>query len=294
MKSSPSPLQTCALGIRRGPSPLRIPRSKSWEGLGILLQKGSQESLDLSSVAVEPMIKAVFLDFYGTLVRFHPPAEVIQTEACAAEGLTMLAEELARAYPVADAYMAQENARSLVWGRAEPERKAFFAEYERRLLEAAGRPVTLEVAARVWHRVQATPRDLALYEDSLPAVEEIHGAGLITGIISNMERDMASLVDRVGLGGHVDHMVGSYEVGVGKPHAPIFEAALAKAGVPPEQAIHVGDQYDSDVVGAQGAGMHALLLDREGSATPPPGTPVVTTLRQVLSYVRSELHLAPS
>ena len=38
--------------------------------------------------------------------------------------------------------------------------------------------------------------------------------------------------------------------------------ALKKAGVAPIEAMHVGDQYEMDTVGALGVGMKAVLLDR--------------------------------
>ena len=240
------------------------------------------------------MIKAVFLDFYGTLVRFDPPAEAIQAQACAAEGLTIATEAVARAYPSADAYMAQENARSLVSKRPPLERDAFFTEYERRLLAAAGLAVSASVAAKVWQRVSEADKRLALYEDALPALDGLRGAGLVTGIISNIGRDLDSLVEGLGLRDRLDVWVGIADAGVGKPHAPIFEAALAKAGALAHEALHVGDQYDSDVVGATGAGMHPLLLDRGGSAPPPPGCPVVRSLREVLPHITANGLLTPS
>ena len=234
------------------------------------------------------MLRAVFLDFYGTLVRFDPPAELIQVQACQAEGLSVLAEDVAGAYPTADAYMAQENARGLVWRRSRPEQQAFFAEYERRLLAAAGIQVSSAVAARVWSKVSQANKELALYEDVLPALDEIRAAGLLTGIISNIGRDLELLVMNLGLRDRMDVWVGVADAGgEGKPHAPIFQVAMAKVGVGPREALHVGDQYDSDVVGATGAGMHALLLDRTGSATPPMGSAVVRSLRDVLTHINS-------
>jgi HAD superfamily hydrolase (TIGR01549 family) len=233
------------------------------------------------------MLRAVFLDFYGTLVRFDPPAELIQVQACEAEGLTASAGAVARAYPTADAYMARENARGLIWRRSRPDQETFFAEYEHRLLAAAGLQVSSAVAARVWSRVSRANKDLALYEDASPALDEIRAAGLMTGIISNIGRDLQSLVIDLGLRDRMDVWVGIADAGEGKPHAPIFQAAMAKVGVGPREALHVGDQYDSDVVGSTGAGMHALLLDRTDSATPPMGCAVVRSLRDVLTYINS-------
>ncbi len=40
-----------------------------------------------------------------------------------------------------------------------------------------------------------------------------------------------------------------------KPHRRIFEVALKKAGLPPEEVWYIGDQYECDIVGAAGAGL---------------------------------------
>ncbi|QPF86817.1 TIGR01459 family HAD-type hydrolase [Bradyrhizobium genosp. L] len=55
------------------------------------------------------------------------------------------------------------------------------------------------------------------------------------------------------LGGRVSY--------VGKPHAPIFAAALERLGHPsPARVLMIGDSLDHDVAGARAAGMLALLL----------------------------------
>ncbi|RLW02198.1 hypothetical protein DV515_00007459, partial [Chloebia gouldiae] len=47
---------------------------------------------------------------------------------------------------------------------------------------------------------------------------------------------------------------------VGKPAKSFFESALAELGVPPEQAIMIGDDIVNDVGGAQQCGMRALQV----------------------------------
>jgi putative hydrolase of the HAD superfamily len=49
----------------------------------------------------------------------------------------------------------------------------------------------------------------------------------------------------------------SDEVGVRKPDAEIFHATLSRAGVPPDEAVHIGDNPDADVAGALAIGMRA-------------------------------------
>jgi hypothetical protein len=57
----------------------------------------------------------------------------------------------------------------------------------------------------------------------------------------------------------------SDHVGWAKPHAAVFQHTLAVVGVSAERAIHVGDREWSDVVGAKGVGMKAILF-RGGQA----------------------------
>ena len=48
---------------------------------------------------------------------------------------------------------------------------------------------------------------------------------------------------------------------VGKPHAPIFEAALERLGNPdPKRVLMAGDSLDHDIAGAKAAGMLTLFL----------------------------------
>lgn len=233
------------------------------------------------------MIRAVFLDFYGTLAGWQPAPEQIQRDACAAERISAEPAAVARAYPAANAYMDAENTKRPISGRPMAERDAFFAEYERRILVGAGVAVPLDVAARVWARVAATPKSLALYPDSLPAVQALHAAGLTLGIISNMGLELHRMAREMGLAPFVPVCVTSVESGASKPHAAIFQAALTAARVPPEHALHVGDGYEADVLGARAAGLHALFINRKGTSTPA-DVPAVTSLAQVLPYLRQQ------
>ena len=232
------------------------------------------------------MIEAVFLDFFGTLVKWAPDAEEMQRDAAAAEGLAVDPAAVARAYPTANAYMNAENARARIAARSGGDRARFFAEYERRLLAAAGHDVELALAGRIWARVQATQKELAPFDDAVPALEALREAGLRLGVVSNMGRELGSILEHLGLAAHLDCWMSSEEAGVAKPHAAIFRAALDQAGVRADAALFVGDSYESDVLGAQAAGMHAVLLLRDPQAAGPPGCAVVRTLGDVLGQAR--------
>jgi putative hydrolase of the HAD superfamily len=50
-------------------------------------------------------------------------------------------------------------------------------------------------------------------------------------------------------------------VGYAKPDPRIFEHALSVSGSDASSTLHVGDMYYADIVGAEAAGIRAVLLD---------------------------------
>lgn len=89
-------------------------------------------------------------------------------------------------------------------------------------------------------------------------LDSLRERGLATGLVSNafdpgwlLHEDLA----RMGLAERLDAAVFSSEIGKRKPHAAIFEAALAQVGVAPGDALFVGDRRLEDVQGAKALGM---------------------------------------
>jgi putative hydrolase of the HAD superfamily len=101
-----------------------------------------------------------------------------------------------------------------------------------------------------------------LYDDALPALEELRGHGLKLGLLSNSARDLDEFVAHHGLA--VDAVLTSFAHGKTKPHESIFWALLALLEVEPAEAVMVGDTVEDDFEGALAIGMQAVLLDRDG------------------------------
>ena len=209
------------------------------------------------------MVKAVFLDFYNTLVRFWPPLDEIQQAACRELGLNVSKEGVRKGYVLADDFMSQENAVLPLADRNPEERGRFFAEYERLILQGAGIDVTTRLAEQVWQMAIQVPKDFDLFEDVVPGLDLLKKRGITLGVISNLRQDMDQLCRKLGLEPYLNFCVTSAEAGAEKPHPPIFLAALKRAQVSPEEAVHVGDQYRSDVEGAKAVGIVPVLIDRE-------------------------------
>lgn len=104
-----------------------------------------------------------------------------------------------------------------------------------------------------------------LFDDVAPALGALAADGVELAVIANWDPRLPGLLAELGVAGSFSQIVYSAEVGFEKPHPGIFESALARLGVEPDEALHVGDSRRRDVEGAQAVGMHAVLLDREGA-----------------------------
>lgn len=210
------------------------------------------------------MIKAVFFDWFSTLVEYDPPRQEIQMKVCREFGIELPAEAVRRAIADADTYFYEENARSSVARRSPEEKQKFHAGYEMTLLKSAGVEASPETALRILGRVREFPMKMVLFADVLSALKELKGRGLTLGLISNMHRDLQAICQDLGIAPYLDFVVTSKEVGAEKPHPAIFRAALERAGVQPAEAMHVGDQYQADAKGACAVGIRGVVLDRFG------------------------------
>lgn len=238
-----------------------------------------------TSPAMKHRTRVVFFDLYNTLVRFDPPREQVQVRVCAEFGITVDPQEICRAYQAADEFMVKENARRSLATRSEEDTHRFWSEYECILLRGAGSETAPETALQVFLRVRQLGGRFALFDDVLAALSALKARGVKLGVISNLHRDLGQLSSRLGMAEYFDFYVTSQEVGAEKPDPKVFLAGLQKAQARPEEAIHVGDQYHSDVVGAQAAGIRAILVDREGFQQDYNECPRVRSLTEVVEYL---------
>jgi FMN phosphatase YigB (HAD superfamily) len=118
---------------------------------------------------------------------------------------------------------------------------------------------------------------------------ELRARGYRLGMITNredLERFNAQL-DDIGLRRYFDWLVTAGEAGVSKPDPAIFQLALERAGVPANQALYVGDNYWADVVGAERAGLGAVLLDPH-HLFPEAGCLVLDQIEDLLTWLADQ------
>ena len=97
-----------------------------------------------------------------------------------------------------------------------------------------------------------------LFDDARPALAFLAARFPIVAL-SNGNAD----VGRVGLGEFFTESVSAQAFGVAKPDPRIFHAAARAAGVDSQAVLHIGDDAALDVLGALGAGMQTVWVNRE-------------------------------
>ncbi len=117
--------------------------------------------------------------------------------------------------------------------------------------------------------------------DVLTALSE---QGLALGVLSNRSKPFGDELEQLDIADFFDFTLAAGEVGVWKPRPEIFHAALARAGVGPDDAVYIGDNYYADIVGAREAGLNAILVDWRRVFTDVPAIRV-ERLRDILPYV---------
>jgi len=134
-----------------------------------------------------------------------------------------------------------------------------------------------------------------VFPEVIEVLAALRARGLRVGVLSNAPSNLPSFLERLGLTPHLDFTVVSALEGVKKPDRRIFEVALMRAGVAPEETLHVGDMYLEDIVGGRAAGMNTLLMERGQRALFPnhresqgrdiAASALASDLRQVLRWL---------
>jgi putative hydrolase of the HAD superfamily len=84
-------------------------------------------------------------------------------------------------------------------------------------------------------------------------------------VISNADGRIQRVLSRCGIADCFESITDSGIVGLEKPRAEIFHAALKAMNARPEESLYVGDVYSVDYLGARNAGMDAVLFDVAGA-----------------------------
>lgn len=100
------------------------------------------------------------------------------------------------------------------------------------------------------------------FADALPALEKLKKQYKIVLVSNTDSFSVKQVIDKFNLKDYFDSIVLSCDTGKLKCDPEMFDIALKKAGVGAEDAVMVGDSLESDISGAEKAGIAAILIDR--------------------------------
>jgi putative hydrolase of the HAD superfamily len=209
-------------------------------------------------------VRTVFFDFDGTLVFHDPDSFEIISQFCTDIGQPLSVEAEREGRRMRHQYFVDPLIREELDGLS---RDGFYQHFNRYLLEALCVQGDLEqLAFELTGRFGDVKLTYHCPEAGCRTLIELRRRGYTLGLITNREnvdrfRELLRLME---LGSYFDLILASGEVGIRKPEAGIFYAALDRANAEPSRSIYVGDNYWADVVGARNADITPVLYDPHG------------------------------
>jgi putative hydrolase of the HAD superfamily len=125
-----------------------------------------------------------------------------------------------------------------------------------------------------------------VFPDVMPTLETLRAQGCALGIVSNFDSRVVRILEGLGLASWFGSITLSSAVGATKPDPAIFRRALARHGVSPEEALHVGDSPAEDGEGALAVGLRAVVIDRGARHADRPGMVRVPSLAALPGMIR--------
>jgi putative hydrolase of the HAD superfamily len=231
------------------------------------------------------MIKAVFFDLYQTLITYDPPREELVAQTLKELGIERDPAIFRRPLITADEFIYEEIAHLPLSQRSQQEKLSLYTQHQSIVLKEAGIEADSKLAMGLLGKMQQYSMNLVLFDDVATALDELKKRGLILGLISNVEQEMSDTFTRLKLDSWLDIIVTSLDAGAGKPQPEIFLEALKRAGVAAGETLYVGDQYRVDVLGARGAGIKGILIDRTGYHRDITDCPKIGSLKELTAYL---------
>jgi putative hydrolase of the HAD superfamily len=113
------------------------------------------------------------------------------------------------------------------------------------------------------------------------AIATLHQRGYCIAVLSDFP--LAGKLEALGILPYVDVALCSEDTGYLKPDPHVFARLLELVDSKADEVLYVGDSYRKDVLGANGAGIHSLLLAGGRKRVYPKAEYVVHSFQELLS-----------
>lgn len=210
-------------------------------------------------------IRTIFFDAGFTLLRAKPSDAEICLEVCKGLGLHIHADALQQRMQETEGYYFHlMSSNRFIWSN-EQAINAMWLDYYSNLL----RPFIEEHDEKRLHMLAgaiveeyAYPRRWQTYSDVIPTLEALRRQKYTMGVISDWGISLGAILRNLQLIHYFDALLVSSVTRHGKPSPHLYELALQRTNSIPDYALHIGDSYVYDVLGARSVGITPVLLDR--------------------------------
>jgi len=230
------------------------------------------------------MYKAILLDFDDTLYDTHGNAQI---------ALEIMYNEfgLDKHFPsFEDFSIPYWNTNVELWSlyaQGEITRDYLILErFRRPLTLGKGLDVTTELCLSIGERfLDCCTEQTGVIDGAYHLLDYLKGKGYPLYMASNGFTEVQSRkLARVGMTDYFDGIILSEAVGANKPSPLFFEYALKQTGLEAKDVIMIGDNYNTDIVGAMLSGIDQIYFNPEGKPLNPSDkkpTHMVTTLKEI-------------
>ena len=202
------------------------------------------------------MLKAIFADFYGTIVYEDGPIIKVICERIQQTGKVENISDI-------DSYWRTEFQQLFInsyWGSFRTQRVLEYESLVKTVEHFKSTENPHELSNYMFEYWSKPP----IFEDGKEFIEK---SPVPVYIISNIDNcDIESAIKLHGLaptGVYTSENAKSY-----KPRREIFEMALGEIGLQSNEVIHIGDSINSDIKGAEALGIQAVWLNRFRKSNP--------------------------
>jgi putative hydrolase of the HAD superfamily len=204
--------------------------------------------------------RAVFFDFGDTLTSTNPSYPERCVLSLRHEGYEITDEDFEIAYLKTD-YEIYKKYKAV--GYVSPnEYKDWFFPFLCRFLNIKDEP--FEVRYKVSQQINKINFHRLPLPGSIDILSYLKDKGYFLGVISNNDGFTEDKCKDTGIYDFFDIIADSTALNMIKPDQRIFNYVINELNVVPEDCVHIGDLYGSDVKGGSNAGIDVVWLNKKG------------------------------
>jgi len=214
-------------------------------------------------------VRAVVFDAVGTLIFPDPPAHVIYAQVGSRHSSQLDADSIRPRFAMA--FQAQEEIdRRQGWRTSEEREKVRWRQIVASVLTDVIDP---DACFHALFDHFSKPEAWRCDPSASSILRDFARKGLMLGLASNYDSRLRSVLAGKPDLAAIQIVCISSEIGWRKPSPKFFEAVSHSAGIPPENIVFVGDDFENDVEGALRAGMRHVWLKPDNPPLIPNSAP---------------------